>query len=149
MSNEHFQITAVAVIPPSRLRLTYADGEVMLVNLQSTIKKHPVLKQLGNAEIFVKATVGEWGGSIIWPDNENLELASDNLRALAIEQSGSASHELLWNWMEQHRLTLDAAAEALGLSRRMLAYYRSGKKPVPRTVALACIGWETEQRLAA
>ena len=24
----------------------------------------------------------------------------------------------------------------------MLAYYRSGAKPVPRTVALACLGWE-------
>jgi len=39
-------------------------------------------------------------------------------------------------------LTIDAAAVALGVSRRMLAYYRSGSKPVPRTVALACLGWE-------
>ena len=34
------------------------------------------------------------------------------------------------------------AALALGVSRRTLAYYRSGAKPVPRTVALACLGWE-------
>jgi hypothetical protein len=44
--------------------------------------------------------------------------------------------------MARNDLTLDAAAVALGLSRRMLAYYRSGSKPVPRTVALACLGWE-------
>lgn len=149
MSNKHFQITAVATIAPSTLRLTYADGAVLQVNLRTTIQKHPVLKPLRSPKVFAQAEVGDWGGSIVWPDDENLELAADNLRALAIEQSGSASHELLWNWMERHHLTLDKAAEALGLSRRMLAYYRSGEKPVPRTVALACIGWETEQRLAA
>ena len=37
---------------------------------------------------------------------------------------------------------MTTAALALGVSRRMLAYYRSGAKPVPRTVALACLGWE-------
>ena len=81
--------------------------------------------------------------------SDALELAADNLRAGAIEQAGGYSHELLWNWMAHHDLTLDAAADALGLSRRMLAYYRSGEKPVPRTVARACLGWETEQRLVA
>ena len=28
------------------------------------------------------------------------------------------------------------------MSQRMLAYYRSGEKSVPRTVALACLGWQ-------
>ncbi|MOA41208.1 hypothetical protein D3C78_1631490 [compost metagenome] len=51
--------------------------------------------------------------------------------------------------MTRHKLNLDQAAEALGLSRRMLAYYRSGAKPVPRTVALALLGWEVEQNKAA
>ena len=45
-------------------------------------------------------------------------------------------------------LTLDDAAEALGLSRRMLAYYRSGAKPVPRVVELAITGWEHEHEAA-
>ena len=31
---------------------------------------------------------------------------------------------------------------ALGVPRRMLTYYRSGSKPVPRSVALACLRWE-------
>ena len=51
--------------------------------------------------------------------------------------------------VQKDGLTLDGAARALGLSRRMLAYYRGGAKPVPRTVALACLGWEAEQRKAA
>jgi hypothetical protein len=43
-------------------------------------------------------------------------------------------------------LSLTAAAEALGLSRRMVAYYRTGAKPIPRVAWLACIGWETQHR---
>ena len=30
--------------------------------------------------------------------------------------------------MARHGMTLDTVAEALGLSRRMLAYYRSGER---------------------
>jgi hypothetical protein len=40
-------------------------------------------------------------------------------------------------------------SEALGLSRRQVAYYASGEHEVPRTVLLACKGWEAEQRAAA
>ena len=50
------------------------------------------------------------------------------------------------NWMDRNSLTQTAAAEALGISRRMLVYYLSGEKPVPHTVALACLGWEVEQQ---
>jgi hypothetical protein len=79
---------------------------------------------------------------VIWAGDDDLELAADNLRARGVEQAGGVSHEFIWNWMARHDLTLDTAAAALGVSRRMLAYYRSGAKPVPRTIALACLGWE-------
>lgn len=149
MSNKQFTITAVRVLPPSSLELTYADGAVLRVNVAAIVKMHPTLKRLGQPEIFAQAAVGDWGGSVVWAGDDDLELAADNLRARAIEQAGGASHEMLWNWMDRHHLTLDTAAKALGLSRRMLAYYRSGEKPVPRTVELACMGWEVEQRKAA
>jgi transcriptional regulator with XRE-family HTH domain len=44
--------------------------------------------------------------------------------------------------MERHALTLDRAAEALGLSRRTVAYYLSGEQPVPKTVMLATEGYD-------
>lgn len=37
-------------------------------------------------------------------------------------------------------LSVNAATAALGLSRRMIAHYRTGFPPVPRVVALACEG---------
>ena len=46
-------------------------------------------------------------------------------------------------------LSLTDAAEALGLSRRQVADYASGEHDVPRTVLLACKGWEAEQLAAA
>jgi transcriptional regulator with XRE-family HTH domain len=50
-------------------------------------------------------------------------------------------------WMEGHALTLDRAAEALGLSRRNVAYYLSGEQPVPKTVMLATEGMTSGGRL--
>ena len=33
-------------------------------------------------------------------------------------------------------------AEALGISRRMVSYYRTAHKAIPRAIWLACLGWE-------
>lgn len=40
-------------------------------------------------------------------------------------------------WMKRHGYTLDGLAAALDISRRQIAYYRSGEQPIPRVVALA------------
>lgn len=77
---------------------------------------------------------------IVW--NDEIDLAADNLRAEAVEQSGDISHERIWNWMHRNNLTLDTAASALGISRRMLAYYRNGEKHIPKHIWFACLGWE-------
>lgn len=149
MSNRHFTLTGVEVVAPSTLHLDYADGARLTVDLADTIARHPTLAPLADPAVFATAAVGEWGSNVVWNNDDDLELAADNLRARAVEQAGGYSHELIWNWMARHKLSLEGAAEALGLSRRMLAYYRSGAKPVPRTVALALLGWEVEQHRAA
>lgn len=149
MSTPQFTIKALRVLPHSGLELVYADGVALSVDLRPIIRKHRTLARLKDAAVFAQAHIGEWGGSVNWGNDDDLELAADNLRARAIEQAGGYSHETIWNWMARHGFTLDTAAQELGLSRRMLAYYRSGEKPVPRTVGLACLGWEEEHRLAA
>lgn len=149
MIQKHFTITAIRVLPHSGLELRYADGAVLRVDLEPVIQAHPALQRLHQPQVFAQVAIGGGGGSVVWAGDDELELAADNLRARGVEQAGGASHELLWNWMARNALTLDAAAKALGISRRMLAYYRSGEKPVPRTVALACLGWETEQQTVA
>lgn len=142
MRPKQFTLVGVAPTAATRLMLRYADGEHLEVDLADIIRRTPSLKRLKQAEVFHRPQVGKHGASVSWAEDDDLEMAADNLRARAVEQAGGISHEFIWNWMARHDLTLDTAAQALGLSRRMLAYYRSGAKPVPRTVALACIGWE-------
>jgi transcriptional regulator with XRE-family HTH domain len=65
-------------------------------------------------------------------------MAADTLWRLAQEQSGQTmSPDAFKHWRERKAYTLDSAAAALGLSRRMVAYYEQGAKPIPRVVALA------------
>lgn len=145
---EHFRIATVKAIKPYQLSITFGDGVTMTVDLAAIIDRIPPLAPLKDSELFAKASVGEWGGTVDWIPGE-LDMAGDNLRAEAVEQSGGISHERIWEWMHRNGLTLDTAAEALGISRRMLAYYRSGQKPIPRHIWLACVGWEAEQHKAA
>ena len=142
MRPKQFTLASVKTTPTASLLLSYVDGGQFEVSLVDTILKHPTLERLKDPEVFSSAKVGDHGASVIWANDDDLELAADNLRARAIEQAGGVSHEFIWNWMARNDLTIDAAAVALGVSRRMLAYYRSGSKSVPRTVALACLGWE-------
>lgn len=143
MTPKHFTLTRVKpAATGTRLHLHFADGELFELDLGELIRRHPTLAPLKQAQVFRSAKLADQGRTVCWAGNDDLELAADNLRARAVEQAGGISHEFIWNWMARHELTLDAAAEALGVSRRMLAYYRSGAKPVPRTVALACLGWE-------
>jgi transcriptional regulator with XRE-family HTH domain len=48
--------------------------------------------------------------------------------------------------MQRNGLSLQTAADSLGMTRRMIAYYRTGSRAIPRIVGLACKGWEAEHR---
>src|SRR6218665_64074 len=140
MTQKQFTLTAVRALADGVLALTYADGEQLLVDIKPIIARHPSLRALATPGVFRRARLGEFGASVTW-GSDALELAADNLRARAIEQAGGDSHG--------NEMRRDRGCEGVGVSRRMLAYYRSGTKPVPRTVALACLGWEAEQQMAA
>ncbi len=135
-------ISAMTVRPPCALTLTFADGETLLVDLSGVAKAYPALSALSDPVLFASARMDARGGYVIWIDDD-LEIAADNLRNMAIEQAGGIGHERIISWMHKHDLTQERAAEAIGISRRMLNYYLSGAKPIPKTVWLACLGWET------
>lgn len=149
MRPKQFTLTHAEPLPASGLRLRYADGQQFEVSLAKIIETHPTLKRLADPEVFRTAQVGDAGVTVTWANDDDLELPASGLRARAIEQAGGVSHEFLWNWMHRNNLTLDGAEAALGVSRRMLAYYRSGERPVPLTVGLACLGWEDVQKSGA
>lgn len=141
MSKDHFVLTAVEALPDYRLRLSYADGQTFEVDLSERIFSSGYLAPLRDETLFAQAKLGFAGRSVDWIEDE-LDLGTDNLRHLAVEQAGGIGHERIWTWLHDTGLTLAQAAEALGISRRMLIYYRDGEKPIPRSIWLACLGWE-------
>ncbi len=141
MRQKHFQVKAVKAVAPCKLIVTFGDDAVMDVDMTPLIRRNVVFAPLQELSLFLKAYLNQWGTGVVWIEDE-LDIAGDNLRAEAVEQAGGISHERIWEWMHRNKLTLDAAAEALGISRRMLAYYRNGEKTIPRHLWLACLGWE-------
>jgi hypothetical protein len=135
-----FKIQAIKVVAPYRLAVTFGDKMTMEINFSGIIDRHHALTPLKDPGIFSLAQVDESGSHIMWMDE--IDLAGDNLRAEAVEQTGGISHERICSWMHRNNLTLDKAATALGISRRMIAYYRTGEKPIPKYIWLACLGWE-------
>jgi hypothetical protein len=145
MNQAQFLIKQVAAIGTTRLALSFADGYDAEVELSELIARHPTLARLRSAKVFSSVAIDEWQRGVVFANDDDLSLASDNLRALALEQAGEYSHQTVIVWMHKHELTLDDAAQALGISRRMLAYYRSGEKTVPKSIGLAMLGWELLQ----
>ena len=142
MNKKHFRISSVEALPAYRLRLRFIDGETFEIDLNQWIESSRILSMLKEPDLFAKARVGFDGTIVEWIEGE-VDLAGDNLRNLAVEQAGDIGHERIWNWLHETGLNLTEAAQALGISRRMLTYYRDGEKPIPRHIWLACLGWES------
>jgi hypothetical protein len=133
------KLTAVEAITPPVLRTTWSTGEVLDVDVSRVLGRVPTYTHLLQPEVFATVHLGEGGLAIAWFDDE---LGPDNVYAWAKEQRGEVSHQMFDEWMHRNNLSLTTAAQALGLSRRMVSYYRTAQKPIPRQTWLACLGWE-------
>ncbi|HEV2098237.1 MAG TPA: helix-turn-helix transcriptional regulator [Stellaceae bacterium] len=122
---------------PWTLRIEWDHGEKSLIDLSGVIDKFRVNAPLRqSSELFRRVGVGEYGTDVAWSDS--IDISADLLWHLAQEQSGATmSAEEFCEWRERQGYTLDAAAKALGISRRTVAYYEAGDRPIPRVVALA------------
>ena len=130
----------VAVTPgeqPMTLRVRWDNGEESLIDVSGMIQSFRVYAPLRQSpELFGQVRVGEYGTDVVWTDE--IDMAADTLWRLAQEQAGETmTPDAFRHWRERKAYTLDEAARALGLSRRMVAYYEKGDRPIPRVVALA------------
>lgn len=140
-------IKRVKALEPYRLRLSWSNGLSATVDVADAISRNRSLAALKNTALFAKVRLGEWGHSICWADN--VELGAESLWRRTLEAIGREDAAQFIDWRVRHELSLNRAAEELGLSRRMVAYYESGKHKVPKTVLLACKGWEAKRDRAA
>jgi DNA-binding transcriptional regulator YiaG len=122
---------------PLTLRIRWDGDEESNVDVSGLIATFRVYEPLRRSpKLFRQVRLGEHGTDIVWTDD--IDMAADTLWRLAQEQAGvTMSSDAFKQWREPKAYTLDSAARALGLSRRMVAYYEQGEKPIPRIVALA------------
>jgi DNA-binding XRE family transcriptional regulator len=134
--------SARATSRPWTLFLEFDNGLAAEVDVAGLVTSFAHFAPLANKPTdFARVELGEFGTDISWPGG--MEMSAVSLLRLAREQTGEtmAAKEFR-EWRNRNRLTLESAATALGISRRMIAYYEEGKRPIPRVVALATKGLE-------
>jgi hypothetical protein len=131
-------IVGVTPIGPASVHLAWSDGTGVDLQLGAA---------LPDQTDFAKVEIGDWGHSLIWPSGA--ELGADMLWLETLSATGHTDVRSFLEWRLRHGLSLSKAADALGISRRMVAYYSNGEKKVPKPILLACRGWEVGAGLAA
>jgi len=134
-------IARVAATPPATLALGWSDGTSAAIDVTPLLRAR-ALRALRDPHLFPQARLGDWGHSVVWPDGT--ELGAERLWLETLTATGRTDTRAFLEWRLRHGLSLSGTAEALGLSRRMVAYYSNGEKRVPRPIRLACRGWESD-----
>jgi len=135
-------IKAARVIDHGTVELEWNTGELLRLDLSDLPSRNSAFSELANPDFFARMERDDWGHGIGWPGG--LDLGADRLYELCREQAGLPTPEAFDAWMRRNALSLTTAAESLGMTRRMIAHYRTGSRPIPKVVGLACKGWEVE-----
>ncbi|MHB1581299.1 MAG: helix-turn-helix domain-containing protein [Acidithiobacillus sp.] len=125
--------------PLPHVHVQFRDGSRVSLAIETGALHDPAIFAQGHAD--------DWGDGLNWPGG--LDLGADRLYAVGRKQAGLPTREDFIQWMERNNLSLSHAAEAIGMTRRMMAYYKNGSRQIPKTVWLACIGYEVLERHAA
>ncbi len=139
-------IKGVAAVGQASLRIDWSNGVSADLDLGLLIAGR-AYAALREPEAFAAVQVGDWGHSLAWPSGA--ELGADALWLETLSATGHDDARAFLEWRLRHGLSLAKAAEAIGISRRMVAYYSNGERPVPKPILLACRGWEAEMMPAA
>ncbi|MBK5355348.1 DUF2442 domain-containing protein [Pseudomonas sp. TH41] len=140
------RLAAIQVLTDYRLALTFIDGQQLTLDLSRDLHAYPGLQPLLEAGAFESATLGDEGWSAEWPE-QDIQIGADTLYLDALAQNASDDNTRIFiHWRARTGLPLNQAAEALGVSARTITRYSSGREAVPRSLALACLGWDFLQQ---
>jgi hypothetical protein len=110
-------------------------GTTIEIDLAPVILLYKIYKPLrDDPTLFKSVHVTAMGSAIAWGEDEAIDMAAATLERLADETMTAGDFRA---FLDRHRLTLDAAAGQLGVSRRLVAHYAKGRS-IPRYIALAC-----------
>jgi hypothetical protein len=139
------RLTVVIPAADHCLNVHFADGSNGTVSLKDSIFSLPGLAPLRDPAAFSGAILAEFGWEAVWPQFD-IQIGADTLFADMLDQRSKTPADRFTVWRIRNGLSLAAASRELGVTVRTLSAYGSGARPVPRTVQLACIGWEEELR---
>lgn len=134
-------ITDARIVGPLTIEIDWSTGETLRVDLADfTAAPFDALR---NPELFARMGRDDWGHGLDWPGG--LDMGADRLYELGREQAGLPTASEFDAWMQRNGLSLTTAAETLGMTRRMIAHYRTGSRPIPKVVGMACKWLESER----
>jgi hypothetical protein len=107
--------------------------------MSALIARHSVLAPLLDPNRLAELQVTEDRHGLRWADDLALS-AAELLCFGAPGEGGSISAESFGTWRTMLHLSIIEAADVLGLARQQVEAYEAGQKPIPKLVALACVG---------
>jgi hypothetical protein len=126
------RIAEAQALDGRKVRLTWEKGATTVVDLAPALRSRRVYIPLReNDALFRTLRVGEYGHSIEWSDE--LDFSAVWLSKLPSIQFDNVDFRRA---MDTLSMSLDGMAEALGVSRRLVADYRKDK-PIPKHISLA------------
>ena len=135
-------LRSIKVAGPYRIAAAWKDGRKAEVDFAPHILRYAVYRPLrDDPGAFRKARIVDGGVAIAWSEL-NLDISADAIAALDRAQTMTA--EEFRDRLKRMGLSFDAAAATFAISRRQIAYYSAGAKPVPRHIVLALRGFEAE-----
>ena len=140
------RLRSAHVLSDFRLALTFINGQELTVDLGTDIHTYPGLRPLLDREVFATAAVGDEGWIVEWIEPD-VQIGADTLYMDALAQNAQDENTRIFiDWRARTGLSLNDAAEALGVSARSISRYSNGREAVPRSLALACLGWDSLQQ---
>lgn len=144
---EDFEAPRIAAVRPGEgdyvVHVTWEDGSDTRVDLAEPVFAYKHFRPLRNVARFRTIDVEEWGWAISWGDD--LDFSGEALMEMARAQEDAAmTASELRAWLKLHDQTQESAARLLGISKRIIAYYATGARPIPKYIVLALKGAAAE-----
>ncbi|MBB5753242.1 hypothetical protein [Prosthecomicrobium pneumaticum] len=133
------RIGAVRAVAPLSVDVEWSAGPRAgrreTVSLAPDLHAYRIYRPLRfDPALFASVHLVDEGAAIAWGSDDAIDMPATSVERLAAE---AMSNEEFAAFLSRNRLSLDAAAAELGISRRLVAYYAKDR-PVPRHIALAC-----------
>lgn len=139
------RLQAVQVMSANRLALTFINGQQFTLDLSNDLADYPGLHPLQRDDAFADAQLGDDGWTVEWPQLD-IQLGADTLYLDAQAQNTTDENTRIFiAWRARTGLPLAQAAQALGVSTRSITRYSNARESTPRTLTLACLGWDALQ----